>query len=83
MSLTRTFCDERVRAAALAADQSSLDNVRERELRSAAAWQAMSDRIRKLEATRSAKERAQLEARENLEVAQSDQATRETRTSAN
>lgn len=80
MSLTRTFCDERVRAATIAADQSSLDNVRERELRSAAAWQAMSDRIRKLEATRSARERAQLEARE---TAQSEEDPQEARIAEN
>ncbi|CDO35413.1 MULTISPECIES: hypothetical protein [Novosphingobium] len=80
MSLTRTFCDERVRAATIAADQSSLDNVRERELRSAAAWQAMSDRIRKLEATRSARERAQLEARE---TAQSEEDSQEARIAEN
>ncbi|AIT81952.1 hypothetical protein [Novosphingobium pentaromativorans] len=72
MSLTRTFCDERVRAATLAADQSILDNVRQRELRSAAAWQAMSDRIQKLETTRSARERAQLEARQEQEASQAD-----------
>jgi hypothetical protein len=44
MSQTFDFYDERARAAQSAADLATLDNVRERELRSARAWRGMADR---------------------------------------
>jgi hypothetical protein len=44
MSQTFEFYDERARAAEAAAEQATLDNVRERELRSARAWRGMADR---------------------------------------
>jgi hypothetical protein len=44
MSQTFEFYDARARAAQDAADEAALDNVRERELRSAKAWRGMADR---------------------------------------
>jgi len=44
MSQTFEFYAERARAAEVAADQALLENVRERELRSAKAWREMADR---------------------------------------
>ena len=52
MSLSREMCDARAREAADAAAQATLANVRDRELRSEAAWRAMSDRIRDTEKAR-------------------------------
>lgn len=56
MSLSQTFCDTRAREAAIAAADATLTNVRDRELRSEAAWRAMSDRIRQTEKAREARE---------------------------
>ena len=44
MSQTFEFYDQRARAAEAAADEAQLDNVRDRELRSAHAWRGMADR---------------------------------------
>ena len=55
MSMSRTFCEDRADAAATAAANALLDNVRDRELRSELAWRAMSDRIRDTELAREAK----------------------------
>lgn len=44
MSQTFEFYDQRARAAEAEADRAVLDNVRERELRSAKAWRGMADR---------------------------------------
>jgi hypothetical protein len=44
MSQTYEFYDQRARAAQTEADNAVLDNVRERELRSAKAWRGMADR---------------------------------------
>ena len=52
MSQTFDFYDERARAAEAEADRAVLDNVRERELRSAKAWREMADRARMIEAGR-------------------------------
>ena len=52
MSQTFEFYDERARAAESAADQATLDNVRERELRSARAWRGMADRQRSIDSER-------------------------------
>jgi hypothetical protein len=52
MSQTYEFYDERARAAQDAAEQAVLDNVRERELRSAKAWRGMADRQRMVDAER-------------------------------
>ena len=53
MTLTVDFCEARAREAGDEAEGASLKNVRERALRSQAAWQAMADR-----ATDNAKARA-------------------------
>jgi len=58
MSFSREFCDGRAVEAATAASNATLDNVRQRELRSEAAWRAMAERIRQTEEARSAKEAA-------------------------
>jgi len=52
MSQTFDFFDERARAAESAAETAALDNVRERELRSAKAWREMADRALLIEAER-------------------------------
>ena len=52
MSQTFEFYDERAKAAEAAADKADLDNVRERELRSAQAWRGMADRQLKIDAER-------------------------------
>ena len=44
MSMSYDFCKARAREAAEAAEKTSLDNVRERELRSEAAWLEMAQR---------------------------------------
>lgn len=44
MSQTYEFYDQRARAAEAEAEKAVLDNVRERELRSAKAWRGMADR---------------------------------------
>lgn len=56
MSLSREFCDTRAQEAADAAAGATLANVRDRELRSEAAWRAMADRIRRTELAREAKQ---------------------------
>ena len=53
MSQTFEFYDERARAAEDAADLAQLDNVRERELRSARAWRGMADRQLQIDARHS------------------------------
>lgn len=60
MAFTREYCDDRARDAAQAATLASLDNVRDRELRSEAAWRAMSERIRSTEEAREARDAQRL-----------------------
>ena len=69
MSQTFEFYDERARLAETAAGEAALDNVRDRELRSAKAWRDMADRQLmidkervKADAERSARRAAELEA---------------------
>lgn len=69
MSQTFEFYDERARAAESAAGEALLDNVRDRELRSAKAWRDMADRQLmidkervKADAERAARRAAELEA---------------------
>ena len=69
MSQTFEFYDERARSAETAAREAVLDNVRDRELRSAKAWRDMADRQLlidkervKADAERSARRAAELEA---------------------
>lgn len=51
------YCTNRAEEATAEADGAQLDNVRERALRSAAAWQAMADRASKIERERLARQR--------------------------
>lgn len=62
MSLSREFCDARALDAAVAAADATLVNVRNRELRSEAAWRAISDRIRRTQIARQARAAAAREA---------------------
>ena len=52
MSQTYDFYDQRAKAAQAEADQAVLDNVRDRELRSAKAWREMANRALLIEAER-------------------------------
>jgi len=52
MSQTHEFYEERARHAEAEARNAVLDNVRERELRSAKAWHEMANRARTIEAER-------------------------------
>lgn len=52
--MTFDFCDRRAREAAAAAEGATLGNVRERLLRSEAAWRAMADKLQAVDATRRA-----------------------------
>lgn len=58
MSISFEFATERADEAAQAAVSAQLDNVRERALRSEAAWRDMADRARKTEESRSKREAA-------------------------
>jgi hypothetical protein len=52
MSQTYDFYDQRAKAAEAEAHNAVLDNVRDRELRSAKAWREMADRALLIEAER-------------------------------
>ena len=52
--ITFEFCDKRAREAAAAADEATLENVRNRLLRSEAAWRVMADKLQAFDATRKA-----------------------------
>ena len=52
MSQTFEFYDQRAKAADAEAEKATLDNVRERELRSAKAWRSMADRQLMIDAER-------------------------------
>ena len=52
--ITFEFCDKRAREAAAAADEATLENVRNRLLRSEAAWRVMADKLQVFDATRKA-----------------------------
>jgi hypothetical protein len=64
MTLTIDFCEARAKEAGNEADCAQLDNVRERALRSQAAWQAMADRANDVAKARAVKE---LEAQQTRE----------------
>jgi hypothetical protein len=63
MSQTYEFYDERARAAQAEADRAVLDNVRERELRSAKAWRGMAERQLLVDAERVKADRERAERR--------------------
>ncbi len=71
MTLTIEFCEARAKEAADEATSAGLDNVRERALRSQAAWQAMADRAIGIAKTRALKvlEAQQEQDRERAESA--------------
>lgn len=75
MNMSIEFCEIRAQQAGDDAQSASLENVRERALRSQAAWQAMADR-----ATGIAKAKAHkvLEARQALERAEAETGQQET-----
>ena len=52
MSQTFEFYDQRAKSAELEAERAQLDNVRDRELRSAKAWRGMADRQLMIDAER-------------------------------
>lgn len=64
MSLTIEFCEARAREAGNEADRAVLDNVRERALRSQAAWQAMANRANDVAKARAIKEQEAQAARD-------------------
>ena len=69
MSQTYDFYCARADEAAAEAGASKLVNVRERALRSEAAWRAMAARVLRTEATRAAAEQARQERREAEDAA--------------
>jgi hypothetical protein len=72
MSQTYEFFDARAKAAEAAANEAQLDNVRDRELRSAKAWREMAERQLKIDAERVKAEayRAERRAAEAAEAAE-------------
>lgn len=52
MAFSLGFCEARAREAAEAASHAVLDNVRDRELRSEAAWRSMADQLLQVEKSR-------------------------------
>lgn len=52
MAFSLDFCEARAREAAEAASNAVLDNVRNRELRSEAAWRSMADQLLQAEKNR-------------------------------
>ena len=63
MSQTFDFYEERAQHAEAEADKAVLDNVRERELRSARAWRGMADRQLMIDAERVKADHARAERR--------------------
>jgi hypothetical protein len=63
MSQTFEFYDQRARAAEAEAQGARLENVREREMRSARAWREMADRQLMIDAERVKVEAARLQRR--------------------
>ncbi len=64
MSISYEYANERAEAAARDADTAELDNVRDRALRSEAAWRAMADQALKTEEARRQREDQARKARE-------------------
>ena len=56
MNQSYTFLDTRAREAEAEATKATLDNVRDRALRSAATWRTMADKALKVESDRAAAE---------------------------
>lgn len=68
MSISYEFATERAAEAARDAEVAELDNVRDRALRSEAAWRDMADRARKTEESRAKREAAADAARVALQA---------------
>lgn len=68
MTLTIEFCEARAKEAGNEAEGASLENVRERALRSQAAWQAMADRAGDVVKARVLREFEARQARERHEL---------------
>lgn len=68
MAQTYEFYDARAKEAAAEAKAATLDNVRERVLRSAAAWQDMADRARTIEKERTKAAEARAERQMPIEA---------------
>ncbi|MCJ2179529.1 hypothetical protein [Novosphingobium album (ex Hu et al. 2023)] len=56
MAFSLDFCEARAREAAEAGSNAVLDNVRDRELRSEAAWRSMADQLEQVEKNRRQRE---------------------------
>ena len=69
MSQTFEFYDARARDAATEAEQATLDNVRERNLRAAKTWRALADQAKRIVIDRRKAEDARLERRAAEEAA--------------
>jgi hypothetical protein len=72
MSVTQSFYRDRAAEARSAADTASLDNVRDRHLTAAAAWDQMANRLARTERMRAetdARKAAEREAAANEEIA--------------
>jgi hypothetical protein len=65
LSLSLEFCEQQALKAATAAEAAVLDNVRERELRSVAAWEALAAQVRAVKEGRSAIQLARAEIAED------------------
>ena len=63
MAATYEFYNERANAAAAAAEKATLDNVRDRELRSEKTWRALADQARAVAQQRQKVEREKEERR--------------------
>ena len=72
MSQNFEFYDARAKEAASEAEKATLDNVRERALRSETAWREMADRAKQMEQEREAA-RIEREARQAEAAAQAEQ----------
>ena len=72
MTISFEFANERAEEAAQAAESAQLDNVRERALRSEAAWRDMAERARKTAVSRAKREEAAEEARIALKASVED-----------
>ncbi len=75
MSQSFEFYQERADAAAKEAAEASLQNVRDRALRSEAAWREMADRARETDRERKIADRARAERREAEAIAAEQRAT--------
>ena len=64
MAQTYEFYEERAKAAAAAAEKATLDNVRDRELRSEKTWRGLADQARAVAVARDKADREREERRE-------------------